>query len=82
MPRNTNAYRRLAIYLTMDTGTLVLFRHNRATKRPACIWGDTPTPEIMKERAYTYLGKIIGLDLTDVDWINSDRVLAAVNRTH
>lgn len=64
----------------MDTGTLVLFRHNRATKRPTCIWGDTPTPETMKQRAHRYLGRITGLDLSRVDWINSDRILAAVNR--
>lgn len=79
MPGNTDTYRRLALYLTMDTGTLALFRRNRVTNAPPAS-GATPTAEIMQKRAHTHLGRIAGLDLIGVDRINSDRILVIVNR--
>ncbi|HVK23030.1 MAG TPA: hypothetical protein VM677_16855 [Actinokineospora sp.] len=74
------AYRRLGIFLTMDFGTIVLFRHNFHTKRQTCIWADGPSIGQMRAQADTYLGKIVGLDLTDVDWARSEVLLQAVNR--
>ncbi|WP_436501643.1 hypothetical protein [Actinokineospora sp. HUAS TT18] len=73
-------FHRLSIFLSMDFSTVVLFRHNFHTRRRTCIWGDNPSVARMQAQARTYLDKIPGLDLTDVDWMNSDVLLDAVNR--
>lgn len=77
---NWGGYHRLSIFLSMDFGVVVLFRHNRTTGRPTCIWADGPTEEIMRCRAWTYSGKIGNVDIARVDWVRSGVLLAAVNR--
>ncbi|WP_436501796.1 hypothetical protein [Actinokineospora sp. HUAS TT18] len=79
-PRAKAPFHRLSIFLSMDFSTIVLFRHNFHTRRRTCIWGDNPSVARMQAQARTYLDKIPGLDLTDVDWMNSDVLLNAVNR--
>lgn len=77
---NWGGYRRLSIFLTMDFGVVVLYRHNRATGRPTYIWADGPAEEVMRCRAWTYADKIPNVDIARVDWVRSDVLLAAVNR--
>jgi hypothetical protein len=79
-PSRANAFHRLSIFLSMDFGVVALLRNNFSTRRPTCIWGDWPSVEAMQRQASTYIGKIGGLDLTGVEWKNSDVLLAAVNR--
>lgn len=74
------AFRRLSVFLSMDFGVVVLFRFNLDTRRYTCIWGDMPVPEDMEGQAQKYVGKINGLNLAGVEWVNSDVLLNAVNR--
>lgn len=77
---NRANYHRLSIFLSMDFGVVVLFRHNRTTRTLTCIWADGPSEADMKRQAWTYTNKISSLDLTCVDWVRSDVLLRAVNR--
>lgn len=73
-------FHRLSIFLSMDFSVVVLFRHNFRAKQMTCIWSGGPSAEAMRRQAQSYVGRIPGLDLTGVEWVNSDVLLTAVNR--
>ncbi|MGQ0838114.1 hypothetical protein [Actinokineospora sp.] len=80
MTARNSALRRLAILLSMDCGVVVLFRHNRVSKKQTCIWGQGPSVDEMQRAARRYLGKITGLELSEVEGARSAVLLDAVNR--
>ncbi|MBC6451639.1 hypothetical protein [Actinokineospora xionganensis] len=73
-------FHRLSILLSMDFSVVVLFRHNFRANHMTCIWAGGPSPDTMRRQAETYVGRIPGLDLTGVEWVNSAVLLNAVNR--
>lgn len=73
-------FHRLSIFLSMDFSVVVLFRHNFRTNQLTCIWAGGPSTDVMRRQAETYVGRIPGLDLSGVEWVNSEVLLSAVNR--
>lgn len=73
-------FHRLSLFLSMDFSVVVLFRHNFRANHMTCIWSGGPSADVMRRKAETYVGRIPGLDLTGVEWINSEVLLTAVNR--